>query len=80
MGEFSGEFVYAFEGTQLILLPVDSEQYREAKKNTVTKNTILSVTDLVPGNVYRTIDGKTHVYIGKNNINENLFIKMNLEY
>lgn len=69
-GEFQGEFVYAISGTELILLPVDSEQYKEAVKHTQNKNTKISARDFKPGQMYHTKQGKDVVYLGRYSFNE----------
>lgn len=70
--ELVGEFVYAFEDGDLILLPVNSEQYKEAKQDTLNKNTKVSAKNLIPGNVYTANNGNTCIYIGKYNINKDV--------
>lgn len=70
--ELVGEFVYAFEDGDLILLPVESEQYKEAKQDTLNKNTKVSAKDLKAGNIYTANNGNTCIYIGKYNINKDI--------
>lgn len=71
-GELVGEFVYAFQDGDIILLPVESEQYKEAKQDTLNKNTKVSAKDLKPGNIYTANNGNTCIYIGKYNINKDV--------
>ena len=54
-GELNGEFVYAWEGFQLILMPIVSEDYEELKTYTSLKleNKIFKVKDLVANKIYR---------------------------
>lgn len=60
-----GEFVYAWDGTQLALLPVKSEAYEAATKFTTLQAGKIGVKNLVPGMVYRTKKMTDLVYIGK---------------
>lgn len=70
--ELVGEFVYAFQDGDMILLPVDSEEYKEAKEDTLNKNTKVSAKNLKPGNVYTANNGNTCIYIGKYNLNKDV--------
>lgn len=60
-----GEFVYAWDGTELLLLPCISESYQEAKKHTARQHQKVSARDLKPGCSYTAKDGKEHIYIGR---------------
>lgn len=77
-GEIIGEFVYAFAGTKLILLPVNSEEYKKALQSTKNKDTDIKEDDLIPGSVYylkKTSYMKgieTCIYIGKYNFNHSI--------
>lgn len=59
-----GEFVYSWEGTELVLLPVKSETYK--KCITYTKLQYESVTkkSLIPGALYTTNKQKCLMYLG----------------
>lgn len=76
-GELIGEFVYAFSNNRLVLLPTDSEEYKQAIKDTENINTDLKEEDLIPGNEYHLKKniygiGDSCIYIGKYNFNEKL--------
>jgi len=60
-----GEFVYAWKGKDLILLPTDCEEYREAMTYTDYKDNKVSVKELVPGCCYRTKEMNDLIYLGK---------------
>lgn len=60
-----GEFVYAWEGKELILLPVKSEEYSAAQEFTVDQSLSVKVKDLKPGFTYSTKKGKKYVYLGR---------------
>lgn len=55
-GEIQGEFVYAWDGFQLILMPTIAEDYKEIKEFTELKlqNKKFKKADLVENTVYRT--------------------------
>ena len=62
-----GEFVYAWDGTELVLLPVSSPDYEDLQKKTETliENNYIKGSELVVGKTYGTIDGEGYVYLGK---------------
>lgn len=60
-----GEFIYAWHGTELILLPCGSEAYQEAKKHTARQHGKVSARELKAGCSYTAKDGKELVYIGR---------------
>lgn len=64
-GELQGEFVYSYSGSDMILLPVNSEQYKAAKQHTENKNTKVSAKSLIAGQVYPTKSGGRVLYLGK---------------
>lgn len=59
-----GAFVYAWQGPELILLPVDTEDYR-ASMQLIEKKEKLSVRDLKLGAAYKGKDSEYLIYIGK---------------
>lgn len=69
-GELQGEFVYSYSGSDMILLPVDSEQYKAAKQHTENKNTKISAKNLIAGQVYPTKNGSRVLYLGKHWFND----------
>ncbi|QEG13632.1 hypothetical protein MARVELLAND_109 [Bacillus phage vB_BspM_MarvelLand] len=62
-----GEFVYAWDNTKLVLLPVDSPDYKEIiEYNTMVKEDLfVKPKELKPGFTYITTSGKEEVFLGK---------------
>lgn len=64
--DISGECVYAWYGKDLVLLPVDSDEYREAMAASLKKAQKISADELTVGMTYPTkYDSKQVVYIGR---------------
>jgi hypothetical protein len=62
-----GEFVYAWCGTDLVLLPTNSEEYQNAVKYTAGLGKKVSAKSLVPGVSYKTKREGNVIYIGRMN-------------
>lgn len=62
-----GKFVYGWDGTDLVLVPVDSPDYAElvALNNKRFSGNKIYAKDLKVGTVYLTKDGRDVVYLGK---------------
>ena len=60
-----GEFVYAWCGTELVLLPCCSEEYSEAVKHTERLGKKISARDLKPGCSYTTKKNEQVIYMGR---------------
>lgn len=62
-----GEFVYGWDGKELLLIPTNSPDYQEiAKYNSVVhNNTSIRSKDLVVGATYLTKDNSKSIYVGK---------------
>ena len=60
-----GQFVYAWDGKNLVLLPCNSEAYKKAVENTNRQVMKVSAKDLKPGYAYITKKGETVIYLGK---------------
>jgi len=62
-----GEFVYGWDGKDLVLLPTCSADYKEIESYSKTVLEAKSITGkmLVVGNTYLGKDGKHYVYLGK---------------
>ena len=60
-----GEFIYAWCGTELVLLPCCSEEYSEAVKHTERLGKKISARDLKPGCSYTTKQNEQVIYIGR---------------
>ena len=66
---FSGEFVYAWDGTKLVVLPTNSEEYKESTEFTRLKSCSITKKDLIAGGSYKSKDGKELFYIGRRDKN-----------
>jgi hypothetical protein len=62
-----GNFIYGWEGKELILLPIDAPDYKEIKKYTdiILENKTIKPKDLILGATYLTKDDKEYIYMGK---------------
>ena len=62
-----GEFVYSWDGKDLVLMPVSSPDYQMLKSNSdqINKNECIKSKDLIEGHTYRTKDGNLLCYLGK---------------
>lgn len=61
----SGEFVYAWKGTELVLLPCCSQEYKDAQNYTALQSQDISARDLKPGFSYTTKKGDEVIYLGR---------------
>jgi len=60
-----GNFVYGYNGSQLMLIPVDSEEYKGSAEFTDLKYQKVTTKELTPGATIFTKDQETVVYVGK---------------
>lgn len=60
-----GDFVYAWDGKELVLLPTCSKEYQDAQEFTKLSSKKVSVKDLTPGFVYIDKHKKEKVYLGR---------------
>lgn len=62
-----GEFVYGWDGTELILVPVSSPDYKDmAEYNRIVHaNRKFKIKDMIPGATYLTKDNKEIIYVGR---------------
>lgn len=63
--EIQGDLVYAWDGTELILLPCVSEEYDEAKEFTRLQGKSINAKDLKEGFTYATKYNEQLVYLGR---------------
>lgn len=63
----SGQFVYAWSGSSLVLLPVSSHEYKASTEFTGLQSCKVSAKDLVIGGTYETKTRETEIYLGKFN-------------
>ncbi len=59
-----GEFVYAWQGKELILLPTACEEYKTSIKFSSLKTEKISKKDLIPGCSYKSKDMEDFIYLG----------------
>ncbi len=60
-----GEFVYAWSGNTLALLPVGCPEYKKCTSFTALQDGSVSAKDMVPGTVYVTKKQQQLLYLGK---------------
>ena len=60
-----GEFIYAWDGTELVLLPVTSNEYNECIEYTKNQITKITKKDMVEGCTYQMRDMKNVMYLGR---------------
>ena len=60
-----GEFVYAWDGKDLVLLPTSSLDYRESVKYTNLQDCKVTKKDMVPGCIYTHKNTNRLVYLGR---------------
>ena len=62
-----GQFVYGWDGKELVLVPVESPDYKEiqAKNKIIHNNEFIKAKDLIIGATYETLNGERYVYMGK---------------
>jgi len=60
-----GQFVYAWDGSELVLLPVSSLDYRNSKKFTDLQSSGVKAKDLIKGASYLTKRQEALTYVGR---------------
>lgn len=62
-----GEFVYAWQGTDLVLIPVNTETYTKASEYTsvIAEGKTFTKKDLQIGDIYKDKNDKCYVYLGE---------------
>jgi hypothetical protein len=65
-----GEFVYSWDGKDLVLLPVNTVDYTESRAFTDAKSKKVTKKDMVEGCVYKTKNLDTVVYLGRHEWND----------
>ena len=62
-----GQFVYGWDGKELVLVPVESPDYKEIqeKNKIIHNNEFIKAKDLILGATYETLKGERYVYMGK---------------
>lgn len=59
------KFVYAWQGTSLILLPEGAPEYKASLEHTALQDLKVSLKELKEGNIWRTKDGIDVTYLGR---------------
>lgn len=71
--DIQGEFVYAWSGSELILLPTNSKEYKDSQRHTEKQSKKISTKDLVKGRVYsQKKDKKNVTYFGYHTVFEKI--------
>lgn len=67
-----GQFVYGWDGKELVLVPVESPDYKEIqeKNKVIHNNEFIKAKDLILGATYETLNGDRYVYMGKHDVYE----------
>ena len=62
-----GQFVYGWDGKELVLVPVESPDYKEIqeKNQIIHNNEFIKAKDLIVGATYEMLNGDRYVYMGK---------------
>lgn len=60
-----GKFVYAWDGTELVILPENCENYHNALQYTELQHSNVKAADLVPGHTYIKKNQDELVYLGR---------------
>ena len=63
-----GEFVYSWSGTELVLLPVCSAEYKESVEFTSLKSLKITKKDMTAGHTYQDKDMNNLIYLGRHAI------------
>ena len=75
-----GTFVYGWNGPNLVLLPTDSQEYRDANAYTEIQGQSVSTKDLIEGATYKTKKLKDIVYLGRLEWFEEKYNRKSREY
>lgn len=65
-----GEFVYAWNGSELVLLPVESQEYKACKDHTDRQSKKIVAKDVKPGFTYLMKNGMNVLYLGRYQYND----------
>lgn len=65
-----GDFVYAWDRSDMVLLPVSSKDYTESTGYTALQTKKVSARDVVPGCIYTLKDTSKVMYLGRENWHE----------
>lgn len=62
-----GEFVYGWDGSDLVLLPVSAQEYKSSVEYTDLQSKKITAKEVKEGAVYTTKDNEQYIYLGKHN-------------
>ena len=68
-----GDLVYAWDGTQLVLLPTGCQEYKDSTGFTENLSKNVLASDLIPGATYLTRGMEEYIYVGKFRVYDNNF-------
>ena len=60
-----GKFVYSWDGTELVLLPVTSNEYQVSSNYTKLQGQSVKAKDMIPGGTYTTKKEEELLYLGR---------------
>jgi len=60
-----GEFVYSWQGTELVLLPASSQDYKNSTDYTALQGVKVTRKDMVPGCSYTSKENEELIYLGR---------------
>lgn len=60
-----GEFVYSWDGTELVLLPVSTYEYQQSSQYTGLQSKKVTKDDIIEGGTYLTKQQETLIYLGR---------------
>ena len=72
-----GEFVYGWDGKDLVLMPIESPDYKQISEynRVIHNNETIKAKDLIVGATYLTKDNSEYVYMGRFDKYENCYWK-----
>ena len=68
-----GEFVYAWQGKDMVLLPTSSEQYKSCLEYTANQAKKVTKEDITVGNWVTFKDNETYIYLGRHDCRQGTF-------
>lgn len=76
-----GKFVYSWSGKELVLLPVDSREYKESTKYSKLQSKKITKKDMTEGCIYTFKDKQQCIYLGRHEVHKDGYVKThNTEY
>jgi len=60
-----GEFIYSWDGKELVLLPVECQDYKSCTEYTSLQDKKISAKELVVGGIYKTKKQVEYIYLGR---------------